>query len=91
MVKIHIPQGCSVDEESLLQMKYSGLIEKYEYNYSTINIYIRNFSNGANTSLQVKYRSMYPEKVTGGLIQVYDYYNPEIEGIALPVEITVNK
>ena len=91
IVKINIPQGCIVDEDSLLQMKYSELIEKYEYNYSTINIYIRDFEESDSIPLQIKYRAMYPERVTGGLIEFYDYYNPETEGIALPVGITVNK
>ena len=91
IVKINIPQGCIVDEASLLQMKYSELIEKYEYNYSTINIYIRDFEESDSIPLQIKYRAMYPERVTGGLIEFYDYYDPETEGIALPVGITVNK
>ena len=91
IAKIYIPQGCYVDENSLLQMKYNGIIEKYEYNYNTINVYIRDFAGGENISLQVKYRAMYPERVTGALVEFYDYYNPEIEGIAVPVGITVNK
>lgn len=91
IAKIYIPQGCKVEEDSLLQMKYEGLIEKYEYNYNTINVYLRNFANTASTSLKIKYRALYPEKVTGGLVEFYDYYNPEIEGISAPVEITVNK
>ena len=91
IAKIYIPQGCSVDESSLLQMKYEGIIEKYEYNYSTINIYIRDFANSEFVPLQIKYRTMYPEKVTGALVEFYDYYNPETEGIAVPIQITVNK
>lgn len=91
IVRINIPQGASVIEDSLLEMKYEGKIEKYEYNYGTINIYLRNFARESLVNLQVRYRSLYPEKVTGGAIRVYDYYNPEIQGIASPVEITVNK
>ena len=91
LVQINIPQGCSVDENSLLEMKYNGTIEKYEYNYGRINIYLRDFSKTESIDLQVKYRAMYPEKITGSAIRVYDYYNPETEGISKPVEITVNK
>ena len=72
-------------------MKKKKKKKKYEYNYSTINIYIRDFEESDSIPLQIKYRAMYPERVTGGLIEFYDYYNPETEGIALPVGITVNK
>ena len=91
IAKIYIPQGCTVDESSLLQMKYNGIIEKYEYNYSTINVYIRDFASSESVSLQIRYRAMYPERVTGALVEFYDYYNPETEGIAVPTQITVNK
>ena len=40
MVEISIPQGCSVKEESLSKLETYGQIEKYEYSYGKIYLYI---------------------------------------------------
>lgn len=90
LVQISIPQGCSVNESSLSKLQHLGYIEKYEYNYSTINLYIRNFGANFNINLPVEYKANYPEQITGGMVRVYDYYNPSNEGFAKPVNITVN-
>lgn len=89
LVEISIPQGFSVIEDSLLELKYNGLIEKYEYNYGKINIYLRDWVDDSPKELKVKYRANYPESVTGGLVRVYDYYNPETEGVAKPQKIDI--
>ena len=91
LVKINIPQGCSVDEESLNSLVYSNFIEKFEYNYENINLYIRDFEEDESKNLKIVYRALYPEKVTAGAVKVYDYYNPDIEGMSAPNIITVSK
>ena len=91
LVEISIPQGCSVVEESLLKLKYDGVIEKYEYNYGKINIYLRAFKKGEQVNINVQYRALYPENVTGAAIRVFDYYNPDIEGICNPVNIQITE
>lgn len=91
LVQINIPQGCSVNEESLMMLKHSELIEKYEYNYGRINLYLRDLKNNAEMDLEVKYRALYPETITGGAVRIYDYYNPELEAIAMPEQISINE
>lgn len=91
LVQINIPQGCSVNEESLMMLKHNGLIEKYEYNYGKINLYLRDFENKEDLKLEITYKALYPEKVTVSAIRAYDYYNPEIDGVCAPVQITINK
>lgn len=91
LVEINIPQGCSVIEESLLNLKYNGMIEKYEYNYGKINIYLRAFKMGEEINLNIEYRALYPEQITGAAIRVFDYYNPELEGICNPKNIQVTE
>ena len=49
------------------------------------------FESEKQINLSVNYRAGYPGKITGGNIRCYDYYNPEVEGISLPIEITINK
>ena len=89
MVKISIPQGFSVVEESLMELEKKGVIEKYETSYSTINIYLRNFEYSNIVNLRVSFRAMYPVNITGLAVNVYDYYNPEIQGKSLPIKIDV--
>lgn len=91
LIQISIPQGCTVDEESLLRLKYNGIIEKYEYSYGKINLYIRNFSVEKALSFEVVYKALYPEKITGGAIRVFDYYNPDVETILKPQEFLVTE
>ena len=67
------------------------MIEKYDYNYTTLNLYIRNFRAGSTEELEVQYRASYPEEITGGAIRAFDYYNPNIEGIKAPVKISVTE
>lgn len=90
IVRINIPQGCTVLEDSLLQLEYERKIEKFEYNYNTVDLYIRNYNVNDVKTLTVNYRAGYPEQITGASISVYDYYNPEVNGICMPVEINVN-
>lgn len=91
LLEINIPQGTTPIEDSLLTLKYKGLIEKYEYNYNKINIYLRNFDEGKEVLLDIQYRTLYPEKITGGAIRFFDYYNPEIESICLPINIGITE
>lgn len=91
LIQISIPQGTTVDEDSLLKLKYNNIIEKYEYGYGKINLYVRNFSVEKEIMLDISYKALYPEKVTGGAIRVFDYYNPEIEEVVKPIQFTVSK
>lgn len=91
MIEANIPQGCTVLEDSLMKLEYDGIIEKYEYNYGIIKLYLRNFKAKEIQKLEIKYRASYPENITGGSIRAYDYYNPEIEGFSKPVNISISE
>ena len=91
MVTISIPQGFTVIEESLMLLESKGIIEKYETSYTSVNIYLRNFDVGQIVNLDVAFRANYPVKITGLSVRVYDYYNPDIEGKTMPIEIEVKQ
>ena len=91
MVTVSIPQGFTVVEESLMALKESGYIEKYETSYTSVNIYLRNFLVSERLSLDVKFRASYPVEITGLAVRAYDYYNPGIEGNSMPIKITVTE
>ena len=86
-----IPQGFTVVEDSLMLLQTKGIIEKYEISYTDVNIYLRNFEVNQIIDLSVNFRASYPVEITGLAIRAYDYYNPEIEGKAMPIEIKVNE
>ncbi len=91
LVEINIPQGCTVIEDSLLNLKYNEIIEKYEYNYGKINIYLREFDKDEQIDLSIDYRALYPENITGAAIRVFDYYNPNIETVCMPRKIQITE
>lgn len=91
MVTITIPQGFTIIEESLSKMKTTGLIEKYEMNYTSLNIYLRDFEPNQVIDLDVQFRAGYPVEATGLSVRAYDYYNPQIEGKTMPIPIKVTK
>ena len=91
MVTITIPQGFTVIEESLMLLESKGIIEKYETSYTSVNIYLRNFEMNQIVDLNIKFRASYPVEITGLAIRAYDYYNPEVEGKAIPMQIRVDK
>ena len=91
MVEIAIPQGFKVQEEGLSKLVKDGVIEKYEYNYTRIFLYLQNFKVNKELQLSINYRATYPGMITGGGVRCYDYYNPEIEGISMPMLINITQ
>ena len=89
MVEISVPQACSVKEESLSKLQSYGIIEKYEYSYNKIYLYLRNFDKNEYIDIQIQYKADYPASITGGSVRVYDYYNPDIEAMVMPLKINI--
>ena len=89
MVEISIPQGSSVIEEALSKLVTKNQIEKYEYNYNKVYLYIKNFNANYKKELDISYRANYPENVTVGTVRVYDYYNPDVSGYSNPTNIII--
>ena len=91
MITISIPQGFNVIEESLILLETKGIIEKYEFSYTEVNIYLRNFEQNQIVDLEICFRASYPVEITGLSVKAYDYYNPDIEGRTMPVVIKVKQ
>ena len=90
MITISIPQGFQVIEESLILLETKGIIEKYEINYRTVNLYLRNFKVSQLINVDVNFRARFPVEITGLSIRTYDYYNPSVQGNFMPIEIRVD-
>lgn len=89
MVLLQIPQGFTVNDTFLENLKAEGIISEYSIGYDQIEIYIRWVQPQEGRTLRLGYWAGYPVKVVTGGITVYDYYNPETETILPPVPITV--
>lgn len=91
MVKMAIPQGFTVIEDSLRLLENKKIIEKYEISYTEVNIYLRDFDINQIVDLDVEFRASYPVEITGLSVRAYDYYNPNVEGRTKPIEIKVKE
>lgn len=91
MVRVSIPQGFTVVEESLMKLESQGIIEKYEMNYSMIYLYLRDFDVRQIVELDLAFRASYPVDITGLAVRAYDYYNPTVEGVMSPIRIKVTE
>ena len=91
MVTINIPQGFTVQEESLMRLESRDIIEKYEISYTSVNLYLSDFEKSRIFNLDIDFRAAYPVDITGLAVRAYDYYNPEIEGKAKPIHIVVSE
>lgn len=91
LIQLSIPQGSTPIEETLLKLKYDGKIEKYEYNYGKINLYVRNLKINDTLNFDIQYKALYPTEITGASVRFFDYYNPNIECISSPVMINVTE
>jgi len=89
LVAVSIPQGFRVEQSSLAMLRHQGIIERYETRFDNINLYLRDIEPGEITDIVIAYRPSFPVVITGGHVRVFDYYNPTIEGFAMPIEITV--
>ena len=91
MVQVEIPQGFILDKEKLDEYVAKGTIERYENNYSTIDVYLRDVIKYGRTTFEVQFRAAYPVDIVGGMVKVYDYYNQDVVEYALPENIRVTE
>ena len=89
MVEVQIPQGCTLIKDTLEKAVTRGEIEKYEFNYGKVFIYLRDLKKNGSELIDLEYRALYPVDIKGGAVRVYDYYNPETVEYIKPEKITV--
>ena len=89
MVEVQIPQGFVLVTDELEKAVANKTIEKYESNYGKVLIYLRSLDVMRTNKFKVEFRALYPVEITGGAIEVYDYYNPESIEYTAPENIKV--
>ena len=64
-------------------------IERYELTGRQILIYVGNLSHEHSLSFSYRLRAKFPLKAQTPASSVYDYYNPDVSGQALPQTLVV--
>ncbi|MEW5869765.1 MAG: alpha-2-macroglobulin family protein [Chloroflexota bacterium] len=100
LIDLGLPPGFDVQSEDLsalvayykeLPEDYAGpKIERFELTGRQILIYISNLSSDQPLSFTYRLRARFPLVALTPASQVYDYYNPEVNGETGPQTLTVN-
>ncbi|HUK91877.1 MAG TPA: MG2 domain-containing protein [Blastocatellia bacterium] len=96
MVDLGIPPGfepSSEDFESMVEAsrgKNGGKLEKYTLTARQVILYFDGLSPNQQIEFKYKLRAKFPLRAQTFSSRVYEYYNPEVESKAIPVELSVH-
>ncbi|MFL6439257.1 MAG: MG2 domain-containing protein [Terriglobales bacterium] len=97
MVDLGIPPGFDLLSEDLqsYQEKSSGLksghLSKFSLTATQAILYFDSFAAGDTVSLKFRLHAKYPIRARTFKSRVYEYYDPEINSVARPVQLEVRK
>jgi uncharacterized protein YfaS (alpha-2-macroglobulin family) len=99
LIDLGLPPGFAVEAEDLaaLVARYDDVpeeyalptIERYELTGRQILIYVGNLSDEHSLNFSYRLRAKFPLKAQTPASSVYDYYNPDVSGQALPQTLVV--
>jgi len=89
IVDLGIPPGFEVQSEALSELVSKGTIEKFSITNRQIILYFDKLEPNQEVEFKYSLKAKFPIKAKTRLSRVYEYYNPEIESFAEPVEIVV--
>jgi len=88
VVDVGIPPGFEVVRDDLDQL-VGEAIQKYQVAGRQIIFYLGELDHAAPVSLVYRLAAQYPIRAKTPRSVVYEYYNPDVRGVAEPVEIAV--
>jgi len=88
VVDVGIPPGFEVLRDDLDQL-VGEAIQKYQVAGRQIIFYLDELDHAAPVSLVYRLAAQYPIRAKTPRSVVYEYYNPDVRGVAEPVEIAV--
>ncbi|MBM3240529.1 DUF4159 domain-containing protein [Candidatus Poribacteria bacterium] len=89
LVDLGIPPGFEVQTDGLTELVESGTIKKFNLTSRQIIIYFDKLISKQPVELKYRIRAKFPIKAKTRVSRVYEYYNPEVESFAEPVELVV--
>jgi len=97
MVDLGIPPGFDLLSEDLQAYheksagQKSGRLEKFTLTATQAILYFDSFASGDTVALHFRLRAKYPIRARTFQSRVYEYYDPEVNSVARPVELEVRK
>ena len=97
MVDLGIPPGFDLLSEDLqtYQEKSAGQkggrLEKFSLTATQAILYFDSFAAGDTVTLKFRLRAKYPVRARTFKSRVYEYYDPEVNSVARPVQMEVSK
>jgi hypothetical protein len=97
MVDLGIPPGfdlLSEDLQAYLEKtapQKGGRLEKFSQTATQAILYFDSLAPGATVTLSFRLRAKYPIRVRTFASRVYEYYDPEVQSVARPVQLEVGK
>jgi hypothetical protein len=97
MVDLGIPPGFDLLTEDLEDYQersaslQSGHLEKFNVTATQAILYFDSFAPGDTVQLRFRLRAKYPVRARTFRSRVYEYYDPEVNSIARPVQLEVRK
>ena len=97
MVDLGIPPGFDLLSEDLQDYQEksagtkSGRLAKFSLTATQAILYFDSFAAGKTVTLKFRLRAKYPIRAHTFESRVYEYYDPEVNAVARPVELEVKK
>jgi uncharacterized protein YfaS (alpha-2-macroglobulin family) len=97
MIDLGIPPGFDLLTEDLQSYKEktarqkSGRLEKFNLTATQAILYFNSLDPGETITLPYRLRAKYPIRARTLFSRVYEYYDPEVNSVARPVQLEVAK
>ncbi len=97
MVDLGIPPGFELLSEDLQEFREktvghrSGRLEKFSLTATQAILYFDSIGAGETVKLRFRLRAKFPIRARTFQSRVYEYYDPEVRGVARPVALEVRK
>jgi uncharacterized protein YfaS (alpha-2-macroglobulin family) len=89
VVDLGIPPGFQVLAEDLAEARGSGMIQRFDITGRQVILYVEAIQPRKPVQLSYRLRAKFPVRAKTPRSMAYDYYSPDLQAIAKPVELTV--
>jgi hypothetical protein len=89
VVDLGVPPGFAVLTDELDAAVKNGKLSRYEMAGRQIILYLENVRAGETVALNYDLQAKFPLRVQAPRSSTYDYYNPNLQGEAPPIQFTV--
>jgi hypothetical protein len=89
MVDLGVPPGFQVQSDDLAELVGSKVIQKFTVYGRQVTLYFDKLAAGQEIKLKYRLQAKYPIKAKTPASRAWQYYNPEEDQVAQPIELIV--